>query len=184
MSSLPGSPVVVKGHLVQYDPTGTRPATAFTFPFNPSTLSRTFEFPLSASGTPVAGASPQETIGFTLRLDASDQLELGQPPLVYPGLAALEVLMRPPAPGSRAFLLFTWGSRAAPVRISELKILERLFDPQLNTLQASVRVTLAVLSGPGSSDIGAGGSGAKYEQSVAIAAGLALGPPPPQNPKG
>jgi hypothetical protein len=172
-SGFPGSPPnLLKGGFLHFAAPNAAP-TILAFPYNPETLCRTL-VPASsaaAAGTAVpaagilgtsgssasaaagsatpAGADPVETIVFTLALDATDQLELGSAQAadtgVYPLLSAIELLMYPQSLTATSTLLFAWGpNRIVPVRITSLKILERLFDPNLSPIQALVEVTLVV----------------------------------------
>ena len=114
------------------------PAWGLEFPLNPESLHRA----LVASDI----GRPQETITFTLRLDATDALA-DRDPLnaeagVHPQIAVLERLLRPPTDGG--VTLFAWGSRAVPVTVTELVVNETLFDPALNPIRADVEVTLRV----------------------------------------
>ena len=98
------------------------------FPFNPETLSRTIQPAPQApdSGEPSdATGSPQETIVFTLTLDATDALEQSDQQAatmgVYPVLTAIELLMYPQARDLNVVTLFVWGPyRVVPVRILSL----------------------------------------------------------------
>lgn len=76
MTTLPGSPRVLKGALVSLQP------TVVAFQYKPSLLTRTFEVGGSAGG-PEAGqvrAPPAETLQLELELDAADDLEAGGGP--------------------------------------------------------------------------------------------------------
>lgn len=147
MSTFPGSPRVLKGALVRYSPVAD--PQIIVFPYNPETLSRTL-----TPGPPASAENPQpvrpvETIQFTLTVDAADALEASDPQAVangaFPTLAALELLMYGLTLGTGALTLLVFGpNRILPVRITQLSILERLFDPNLNPIQATVAVTLVV----------------------------------------
>jgi hypothetical protein len=151
MSGFPGSPRILKGAFVRYDPAAASPKIII-FPYNPETLSRTIipSPPASSVGLPnPATGSPQETIMFTLTLDAADALEQGNAQAastgVYPMLSAIELLMYPPPPGLTPVTLFIWGpNRILPVRVAGLNILESNFNPNLSPIQVSVQVTLIV----------------------------------------
>jgi hypothetical protein len=150
MSVFPGSPRVLKGAFVRFD-TGQQPKI-IVFPYNPETLCRTIQpvaqIPEAAKPAP---AAPFETIEFTLLLDATDSLaeddtqavNLG----VYPLLSAIELLMYGTSAVPSPVTLFIWGpNRIIPVSLTELRIAERLFEPNLSPVQASVHVTLTVVS--------------------------------------
>jgi hypothetical protein len=158
MSGFPGSPNILKGAFVRYDTeaigfeTVTVGPKVIVFPYNPETLSRTIL--ASPAGSPggepnAATGAPQETIVFTLTLDATDALEQGSAQAVatgvYPVLSAIELLMYEAVPGSIPVILFVWGpNRILPVRIAALNILESLFEPNLSPIQVTVQVTLTV----------------------------------------
>jgi hypothetical protein len=156
--AFPGSPVVVKGALVHLAAPGGQPEI-IAFPYNPETLCRTIvaaPVPSSAGALP---AAPQETIIFTLALDATDALALRDAQAaatgVYPVLSALELLMSPAATGIGATTLFVWGeNRIVPVRVTGLRIVERLFNPNLSPIQVAVEVTLLVESAGGEGSTG------------------------------
>jgi hypothetical protein len=153
MPGFPGSPRILKGAFVRYDTAKAAPRIII-FPFNPETLSRTIlpGPPAPAAGPPnPATGSPQETVVFTLTLDATDALEQANAQAgtmgVYPVLSAIELLMYPPPPGQTPVTLFVWGpNRILPVRVAGLSVLESLFNPNLSPIQASVQVTLVVAS--------------------------------------
>lgn len=155
MSAYPGSPQILQGAFIRYDAMG-QPPKILVFPYNPETLTRTIlpAAPGSAANQGGAAGSPQETIQFTLPLDATDALERGDSQAartgVYPLLAALELLMYPTPTGGTPLTLFVWGQfRILPVRVVGLQILESLFEPNLSPIRASVQVTLQVESTAG-----------------------------------
>jgi hypothetical protein len=150
-----------------------------TFQFNPETISRTPSIPLPLSPSDGSGRvdgtqqpdDPGETMSFSLRLDATDQLVLEDNPVaatrgIYPTLSALELLMVPksslsidlfklsggPAPSQLppnklSTILFIWGSfRILPVIITSLSINETEFDTLLNPVRAEITVSLQVLT--------------------------------------
>lgn len=110
---------------------------------------------------------PGETISFTLRVDATDQLAQRNPIAaasgILPALSALELLMVPRKPVDLASLagqkpsqnpstklptvLFFWGPlRILPVSVTNLSITETEYDPLLNPLRAEISVNLEVLT--------------------------------------
>ena len=114
---------------------------------------------------------PGESISFSLRVDANEQLAQANPIAVasgvLPTLSALELLMVPKsaltinlfrgaASGGQPFrnppekldvVLFVWGpGRIVPVRVTGLSITERLYDALLNPTHAEATVTLRVLT--------------------------------------
>jgi hypothetical protein len=159
MTNFPRSPKILKGAFVQFDQQST-PGRIITFQYNPEKLFRNLEASTKDS-------SPRETITFTLMLDATDSLENSQPVTIesgiYPQLSALELLLYPQNSEQRhsSFLginlfrrtenqsltLFVWGQkRVLPVRVTELHIIEEMFDPNLNPIRASIEVTMQVLN--------------------------------------
>jgi hypothetical protein len=153
MSVFPGSPRILKGAFVSLEAPGAGPRV-IVFPYNPETLCRTLQ-PAPAASAPIpteAGVGfPVETIVFTLAFDATDALEQADPQAeahgVSPVLSALELLMYSSRGAAAPLTLFVWGEdRILPVRLAGLRILERLFSPNLAPLQVSVEVTLTVAS--------------------------------------
>ena len=114
--------------------------------------------------------APEETIDLDIAIDATDQLEAGNASAatvgIYPQLAALEMLLYPPTPeitdndklaqkgytevasGYEApFTLFVWGKqRVLPVILTGFTITEEIFDPNLNPVQATVKLGMRALS--------------------------------------
>jgi hypothetical protein len=113
--------------------------------------------------------TPGESMAFNLVVDATDQLEhpqsnpdaVGQG--VYPQLSAIEMLLYPRkasrtvgnllcrlfpnAMKKQPLTLFVWGrKRVLPVRITELRITEEMFDRRLNPIRATIAVTMHVLN--------------------------------------
>jgi hypothetical protein len=149
------------------------------FQFNPEQVSRTPSLPQPPSLPGNAGPTdalqqptlPGESISFTLKLDASDQLADGNPIAaasgILPTLCALELLMVPASsltinlvalvggssPGPYQFppnelptVLLFWGPfRILPVAITSLSITETEYDTLLNPIRAEVSVSLQVL---------------------------------------
>jgi len=171
-SDFPGSPKIMKGALVAYQPPQQSP-TVIVFQYNPEHLTR------SVSGRPAGGSGrgdalrtdgpPEETISVAIEIDATDQLETGAGPAaevgLHPVLAALEGLLYPAlsavqanqalaASGGAAILgepsplaFFIWGpSRILPVRITSMSIAEQAFDTRLNPILARVDLGLRVMT--------------------------------------
>jgi len=172
----PGSPKLVRGGLVQVDPTSGAVLRVFTLQYNPDTLTRT----LAIQGISENGERSEvlrlkgpavETIKVEAEFDAADQLEdprhnrttvqLG----LHPRLAALESLLNPTvsslidqntlaangtleiAPAEAPLALFVWSAqRVLPVRVTEFSVTEEAFDPKLNPIRAKVSLGLRVLS--------------------------------------
>lgn len=148
----------VKGALVHFEDSSSQGRT-LVFRYNPSTLQR------AMSGASTAGGA-FEQIRFTLSLDATDDLERGDPGSkqaqfgIYPDLCAIESFLQPPngaarsrlgswfgaSASARPFTVFVWGrNRIAPVRLTGATIREEMFDASLNPIRAEVDLTLEVV---------------------------------------
>jgi hypothetical protein len=145
--------------------------------YNPDTLSRTLQTqsvsPASEGGNRSEAlrlkGPPIETIKLDAEIDATDQMEAGDPQTAQTGiqsqLAALETIVYPPSdqlngnnalarsgtlelvPMQSFLTLFVWSkSRILPVRITDFSVTEEAFDPQLNPIRAKVSLSLRVLS--------------------------------------
>jgi hypothetical protein len=118
----------------------------------------------------------EETIGFEIRLDATDKLNEGDAITgqfgIAPQLATLELMVYPKdesligqalssllGSSSNAFsftkgpnppmTLFVWGrKRVLPVNINSMNITETEFSTDLNPIRATVTVNLTVIEGP------------------------------------
>ena len=172
----PGSPKLVRGGLVQVDPTSGAVLRVITLQYNPDTLTRT----LAIQGISDSGERSEalrlkgpavETIKVEAELDAADQLEdpdnnasvvqFG----LHPKIAALESLLNPSvsslidqntlagngtleiAPAEAPLALFVWSAqRVLPVRVTEFSVTEEAFDPKLNPIRAKISLGLRVLS--------------------------------------
>ncbi len=149
------------------------------FQFNPTQVTRTPSLgqpppPTDESGTTDAKQQPTlpgETMSFSLRVDASDQLAQGNPLTaingILPTLCALELLMVPAGsmlinlaaalggsspqpyqfpPAKLPTVLFFWGMfRILPVAITSLSITETEYDTLLNPIRADISINLQVL---------------------------------------
>jgi hypothetical protein len=148
------------------------------FQFNPDTVTRSPSLVEQEMQSPNVGDRkprshpfpPTESISFSLRLDATDQLAESSPIAaasgVLPALSALELLIYPKSSlasnlfsgssGPDAYLvdtaqvppvLFFWGVwRIVPVLITSLSITETDYDQLLNPVRAEVSVSLQVLT--------------------------------------
>lgn len=177
MSTFPNSPRLQKGALVGLDPMNPL-ASVIVFQYNPETLTRTLT--PQTSGGQAGGANapgealrltgpPQESFKLDVAIDATDQLEKGQPPAtrlgIYPQLAALEMLLYPKSarvianevllragiieiiPPEAPLTILVWGAkRVLAVRVTEFSITEEMFDPNLNPIHAKVSLGLRVLN--------------------------------------
>jgi hypothetical protein len=148
------------------------------FQFNPDKVTRTPSVaqppqPPDGAGQRPANRQPDlpsQSISFSLRFDATDQLAQGNPLAaasgILPTLSALELLMVPASSlsidlfglsgGSKPYqvpplslptVLFFWGPfRILPVTITSLSITETEYDTLLNPIRAEVSVSLQVLT--------------------------------------
>jgi hypothetical protein len=170
------SPRLLKGGLVQLDPSSGTVVRAIGLQYNPDALSRSLQ--VQAAGE--SGDRSQalrlkgagiESIRVEAEIDATDQLaepdsnrdavNLG----IQPQLAALEALVHPRADDLQAndalsasgvlevlpleapLTLFVWSKqRIVPVRVTDLSITEEAFDAALNPIRAKVNLGLRVLS--------------------------------------
>jgi hypothetical protein len=112
----------------------------------------------------------EETISFEIRLDATDQLNEGDPIAgqwgIAPQLSALELMVFPKeetifgadlgSSGGYSFsneenppmIIFIWGEdRVLPVNINSMNITETEFNTQLAPIRATVSVSLTVIEG-------------------------------------
>lgn len=173
MTTFPGSPKLLKGAIIGFDPLNPL-ASVIMFQYNPKQVSRAVQGRMSTgegAGPEVTRLSgpPKETITLSVEIDAADQLETGDSIAgsmgIYPQLSALEMLLYPKSanvvlntallaagtieiiPPEAPFTLFVWGvKRVLPVRITGFTITEQEFDTSLNPIRASVPLTLNVLS--------------------------------------
>jgi contractile injection system tube protein len=170
--------------LVIVDPIRGTPDRVIVMQFNPDSLERSLA--PQAAGADAQGDRTEalrlkgpavESWKFTAEIDSTDQFAAETPNGIHPQLAALEMLIQPPAAQVRAnqalaatgtleitpiespLTLFVWGSkRVLPVRLTELSITEEAFDQDLNPYRATVGIGLRVLS---VSDLPAGHRGAE-----------------------
>ena len=173
MTNISQGPRLLKGAIVAVDPLNP-PPTVILFQYNPDTLSRTLRPRTVGSDADPGDAlrlkgPPEETLKLDIEVDATDQLEQAKPPAtkmgVHPTLAALEVLLYPPAstvianqalmalgvieivPPAMPLTLLVWGAkRIVPVRITDLTITEDAFDAALNPIRARASLGLRVLT--------------------------------------
>ncbi len=173
MTTFPGSPRVATGALVGLDPVNPL-ASVIVFQYNPDEVTRR----LTANAAQDSGATgeqlrlkgpPEESISFTIEIDAVDQLERGDPLTVANGLtpvlASLELLLYPKSaltiansvlaafgivevvPMEAPLAVLVWGpQRVLPVRLTGLSVTEEAFDPALNPIRARVALDLRVLT--------------------------------------
>jgi hypothetical protein len=166
---------LVKGGLVQVDFDTATVLRVIPLQYNPETLTRTLQ--VQGVGTE-SGAHvdqmrlkgpPVETIKLETELDASDQLDAGDPISasvgIQPQLAALELILYPTSaqllqsdararagtleiiPMDAPLTIFVWSrERIVPVRLTDFSITEEMFDSRLNPIRAKVSLGMRVLS--------------------------------------
>jgi|KBSMisStaDraftv2_1062788.scaffolds.fasta_scaffold288850_3 hypothetical protein len=177
MSGYPISPRLQKGALVGLDPFNPL-ASVIVFQYNPETLTRTLTANTKADPRKTEQQAevlrlvgpPTEEIKLDIELDATDQMEKGDPIAldagIHPTLASLEMLLYPKSITvilkevlvragllevtglpQQPLTLFVWGQRRVlPVRLSSMSITEDFFDPALNPIRAHVNLGLRVLN--------------------------------------
>lgn len=167
------SPNVFKGAIVGIDPLNPL-ASVVVFQYNPESLSRTLQArTVGGEGGGVGpvrlAGPPEESIKLSVAIDATDQLQRGDPIAsdmgIYPALSALEMLLYPKSalvianevlarigvveviPMEGPLTLLIWGTRRiVPVRITEFSITEEAFDTGLTPIRAKVDLGLRVLT--------------------------------------
>ncbi len=167
------SPRIQKGAIIGADPFNPL-ASVVVFQYNPDAITRTLT-PRAAQSEGnrnealrLAGP-PEETIKLDVEIDATDQLERGDPLAsslgLHPTLAALEMLLYPKSaltianevllavgiieiiPPEAPLTILVWGpQRIVPVRITDLSITEEAFDGALNPIRAKVSLGVRVLN--------------------------------------
>jgi len=190
MSDFVLRPKVLRGAFVEYGL--SLPPLLFVFQFNPETLTRSRTATFTPAGADGSGNGcregneaqqrsclsqvqvSEETIGLTLTLDATDDLNDGRGLAgqfgIAPQLSVLELMIYPKTGqlfgfpignllgGSDQFgaaqaktipiLLFVWGrKRVMPVVMTSMSITEQQYFVDLNPRRATVAVQLKVLEG-------------------------------------
>jgi hypothetical protein len=173
-SAFPGALKVMKGGLVAYQLPELLP-TIIVYQYNPDEVQRQLRL-RGASGGGRGDANrvngpPEETISFTVDIDAADQLELPDQNAItvqnglHPVIAALEGLLYPAYPavvaneamslagsafilGEQApLVLLVWGPRRVlPVQVDSISIREQNFDTRLNPIRVQVEMQASVQS--------------------------------------
>lgn len=175
-SEFPGRPKVQKGGIVAYQFPQLTP-TIIVFQYNPDEVSRQIQ-PRGSQGGGRGDAHrvngpPDETLTFSVEIDAADQLELPRADNnsivvangLHPIIASLERLAYPPYPmvlaneiaalAGSAFILneqaplalLIWGPhRVLPVQLQSLSIKEQAFDQALNPIRAQADMSLKVMT--------------------------------------
>jgi hypothetical protein len=192
MSGFSNKPKILRGAFVEYGL--SLPPLFVVFQFNPVQLTRNrsigYAAPSSVQGSlrdfhklyddltklrdDQEVTVQEETIGFEIRLDASDKLDEGDTITeqfgIAPQLSTLELMVHPKeesligqalgsllgSSGGFSFtrkpnpplVLFIWGrKRVLPVNINSLNITEVLYSPDLNPMRATATVNLTVIEG-------------------------------------
>jgi hypothetical protein len=193
----PNKPRILRGAFVEFGL--SVPPLVVVFQFNPVQLSRNRSLTFTGDASTKAGSSlrdfhrqakysdllalrkdqivtvAEQTIGFNLRLDATDRLDDADPVTVSlgigPQISTLELMVVPKEEGvlsrtlpaaltqSGAFsfqdapkpplVLFIFGrKRVLPVNITSLNITETEFSATLDPIRADITVGLTVIEGP------------------------------------
>lgn len=175
MGSFPGSPRTLRGAIVAVEPRNPL-SRIVLFGYNPDEVSRSLKPRGAGAGQQVGPGdanriwgAPVETISMTVEVDATDQLEAGDPVAaasgIAPQLSALEMLLYPSSslviantalllagtieilPPEGPLTVLVWGpGRAVPVHIDGLEITEQAFSPTLVPTRASVQISATVLT--------------------------------------
>jgi hypothetical protein len=174
MSSKARGPHVLNGAFVTVDAASASPQV-IAFTYNPASLRRSLQ-PQQVGGEEgdrseavrFIGA-PVQTITIEIEIDATDQLETGDPIAraygALPQLSALELLVYPSlaqvnqvqaqlangvmevSPLTAPRTLFVWGDkRVLPVRLNSYEITEEIFDTRLNPIRVSATIAMRVLT--------------------------------------
>jgi hypothetical protein len=174
MATKARGPHILKGAFVTVDPANPVPRV-ISFYYNPSNLRRSLQ-PQQVGGEEGDRseavrftAAPVQTITVEIEIDATDQLQAGDPAAeqlgALPQLSALELLVYPSlaqvnqvqsqlasgvmevSPLTAPRTLFVWGEkRVLPVRINSYEITEEIFDSRLNPIRATVTIAMRVLT--------------------------------------
>jgi hypothetical protein len=165
------TPRTLRGAIVAIDSAGP-PSRIVVFQYNPDEVSRTLaprEGGGSGSENQRAWGAPTETVSLTVELDATDQLETGDPVAgalgILPALSVLEMLLHPSSanvianavllaagtiqivPPKPPTAILVWGpARVVPVKLTNLAITEQAYSPALVPIRASVEVGADVLT--------------------------------------
>jgi hypothetical protein len=168
------SPLLRKGAILSLDATTGVPLGTIVLQYNPDSITRSLK-PQSVGEEADRSeilrlkGPPIETINCDVEIDATDQLAAADPLAmslgIHPQLSALELLVYPSSavlianevlslvgtieilPMESALTVFVWSTtRITPMRITDLKITEEAFDPQLNPIRAKVSLGMRVLN--------------------------------------
>jgi hypothetical protein len=190
----PNKPKILRGAFVEFGL--SLPPLIVVFQFNPLQLTRNRALTFAANGTSTGGSIrdfhgkykdlldlrseqvvtvQEQTLGFELRLDATDKLDssdvITEEFGVAPQISTLELMVSPKEEGilnglvsdllgsppgfsfqntpKPPLILFVFGrKRVLPVNINSLNITETEFSADLNPIRATVAVSLTVIEGP------------------------------------
>ncbi len=173
MSTYPNAPRLTRGAIVgidQFNPL----ASIIVFQYNPETLRRVLTPRYAAAEAerldlPRMQGPPRESITMSVEIDATDQLEQGEPLAgqlgIHPVLASLEMLLYPKSayvianevlsrvgaieviPPTPLLTLVVWGAkRVVPVKLTTFSIEEQQYDPSLNPIRAKVELGMDLLT--------------------------------------
>ncbi len=172
MGTPTSTPRPLRGAIVAVDPTSPL-SRVVVFQYNPDEVSRSLEPAGDGSGSGGgerrAWGAPRESISMTVELDATDQLDAGDPVAgalgIAPQLSVLEMLLHPSSarvitntalmaagtieilPVELPLTILAWGpGRIVPVRISSLSITEQAFTSGLYPIRAGVDISADVLT--------------------------------------
>jgi hypothetical protein len=173
MGDAPFRPRIRKGGLAAYRLPSLEP-TVVIFQYNPDEVTRSLKMRGGGAGRGDAqrvSGPPEETLTFTVAIDAADQLEKpGENGVVvesglHPVVAALEGLLAPAfaevaanealalagvtfiAAEQAPMVLLVWGRhRVVPVRLESLSMREQAFDVNLNPIRVEAELSCRVLT--------------------------------------
>lgn len=174
MTGYSRSPRLMRGGLVQLDPSSGMVRSILPLQYNPDTITRTLQVQDMGDDTARADTlrlkGPAiETIKLDAEIDLTDKLERGDFEAtefgLHPALAALEMLIQPASrqllnndalanfgamevvPMETALCVLVWSkNRVVPVKVTDFSITEDAYDPSLNPIRARVSLGLRVLT--------------------------------------
>jgi hypothetical protein len=171
VGTLTSSPRVLRGAIVAVDPASPL-SRIVVFQYNPDEVSRTLAPAGDGGGSSNARrawGAPKESVSLTVELDATDQMDAGDPVAgamgIAPQLSVLEMLLHPSSarviansalmmagtieilPLELPLTVLVWGpGRVLPVTITNLGITEQAFTAALTPMRATVEISADVLT--------------------------------------
>jgi hypothetical protein len=171
VGTLTSSPRVLRGAIVAVDPASPL-SRIVVFQYNPDEVSRTLAPAGDGGGSSNARrawGAPKESVSLTVELDATDQMDAGDPVAgamgIAPQLSVLEMLLHPSSarviantallmagtieilPLELPLTVLVWGpGRVLPVTITNLAITEQAFTAALTPMRATVEISADVLT--------------------------------------